>query len=704
MVQDIFETPIEFLKGVGPRKAEILQKELNIFNFGGLIHHYPFRYVDRSKFYKAREVNEAMPYIQLRGHITNLQIIGEKRGQRLTALFKDETGMIELVWFKSIPWVKKFIDAKTEYIIFGKPNEFNGRINIVHPEIEPVPLEFSTLNSQLSIFSPVYNTSEKMKAQFLDSRAIGKLQKTLIALLPPNIPESIPENLITDLKLMKGLDALINIHIPTSNDNLKKAEFRLKFEELFFLQLELLKLKVNRKEINKGVVFSKIGDFFNNFYKQKLPFDLTNAQKKVLKEIRADMGSGKQMNRLLQGDVGSGKTLVALMSLLIALDNGFQACLMAPTELLVAQHFATLNKMLDGLGIKIAMLTGSNKTKKRREILEQLINGEIHIVVGTHALIEESVQFKNLGLVVIDEQHRFGVEQRSKLWHKSDIFPHVMVMTATPIPRTLAMTLYGDLDTSVIDELPPGRTPVTTVHRFDSNRLRVFGFMKEQIKEGRQVYVVYPLIDESETLDYKDLMDGFESISRAFPMPEYHVSIVHGRMKADVRDFEMQRFVKGETHIMVATTVIEVGVDIPNASVMVIESAERFGLSQLHQLRGRVGRGAKQSYCILMTSFKLSADAKTRIETMVRTTDGFEIAEIDMQLRGPGDIAGTQQSGITNLRLADITKDTQILNLARKAAQNILEHDPHLTNPSNKCLEDYFKIKRRVGSKWERIS
>lgn len=701
MVQDIFDTPIEYLKGVGPKRAEILQKELNIFTFGGLIHHYPFRYVDRSKFYKAREVNEGMPYIQLRGFITNLQVIGEKRGQRLTALFKDETGMIELVWFKSIGWVKKFIDAKTEYIIFGKPNEFNGKINIVHPEIEPVN-EQNSIN--LSSMQPVYNTSEKMKVHFLDSRGIAKLQKTLIGLLPPSIPENIPGNLISDLKLMKGLDALINIHNPTSNDNLKKAEFRLKFEELFFLQLELLKLKVNRKEINKGVVFSKIGDFFNNFYKQKLPFDLTNAQKKVLKEIRADMGSGKQMNRLLQGDVGSGKTLVALMSMLIALDNGFQACLMAPTELLVAQHFATLNKMLDGLGIKIAMLTGSNKTKKRREILEQLLNGELHIVVGTHALIEESVQFKNLGLVVIDEQHRFGVEQRSKLWHKSDIFPHVMVMTATPIPRTLAMTLYGDLDTSVIDELPPGRTPVTTVHRFDSNRLRVFGFMKEQIKEGRQIYVVYPLIDESETMDYKDLMDGFESISRAFPMPEYHVSIVHGRMKADVRDFEMQRFVKGETHIMVATTVIEVGVDIPNASVMVIESAERFGLSQLHQLRGRVGRGAKQSYCILMTSFKLSADAKTRIETMVRTTDGFEIAEIDMQIRGPGDIAGTQQSGITNLRLADITKDTQILNLARKAAQNILEQDPHLTNPSNKCLEDYFKIKRRVGSKWERIS
>ncbi len=706
MVQDFFETPIEYLKGVGPKKAETLQKELNIFTFGGFIRHYPFRYVDRSKFHKANEVTEDIPYVQMRGYIGNVQLLGEKRSQRLTALFKDSTGTVELVWFRGIKWVRESLKPNTEYVIFGKPNLFNGKINIPHPEIEPVntALANPTDNTSLSILSPVYNTSEKMKVQFLDSKAIAKLQKNLGSIMPPSIPEVLPADIIQDLKLMSGLEALINIHNPTSADNLRKAEFRLKFEELFFLQLELLKLKVNRKETHKGQVFSKIGDYFNGFYKDQLPFELTNAQKKVLKEIRMDMGSGKQMNRLLQGDVGSGKTLVALMSMLIALDNSYQACLMAPTELLVTQHFNTLTKMLDGMGIRIELLTGSNKSKKRKAILEGLLNGEIHIVVGTHALIEETVQFQNLGLVVIDEQHRFGVEQRSKLWHKSDIFPHVLVMTATPIPRTLAMTVYGDLDTSIIDELPPGRTPVTTVHRFDSNRLRVFGFMKEQIKEGRQVYVVYPLIDESETLDYKDLMDGFESITRAFPMPEFHVSIVHGRMKADVRDYEMQRFVKGETQIMVATTVIEVGVDIPNASVMVIESAERFGLSQLHQLRGRVGRGAKQSYCILMSSFKLSSDAKTRIETMVRTTDGFEIAEIDMQLRGPGDIAGTQQSGVLNLRLADIAKDGSILQLARTAAIKILEEDPHLTLASNKCLLDFMTIKRRTSSNWSRIS
>lgn len=700
MAQDFFDTPIEYLKGVGPKKAEILQKELRIFTCEGLIRHYPFRYVDRSKFYKVREVNESLPYVQLRGFITNLQTIGEKRSQRMTATFRDETGILELVWFKGINWVKKSLEANKEYIIFGKPTEFNGRINIVHPELEAAN-EFS---DTMSAMQPVYNSSEKMKLHFLDSKGISKIQKTIVSQLPSVINETLPDKLIVDVKLGGLRETLINIHQPSNPDSLKKAEFRLKFEELFYLQLELLKMKVHRKEVNKGVLFPKIGEYFNSFYQQKLPFDLTNAQKRVLKEIRADMGTGKQMNRLLQGDVGSGKTLVALMSMLIALDNGYQACLMAPTELLVTQHFATLNKMLEGLGIKIALLTGSNKTKKRREILEQLISGEIHIVVGTHALIEESVQFKNLGLVVIDEQHRFGVEQRSRLWHKSDVFPHVMVMTATPIPRTLAMTLYGDLDTSIIDELPPGRTPVTTVHRFDSNRLRVFGFMKEQIKEGRQVYVVYPLIEESEKMDYKDLMDGFESISRAFPMPEYQVSIVHGRMKPEARDFEMQRFIKGETQIMVATTVIEVGVDVPNASVMVIESAERFGLSQLHQLRGRVGRGAKQSYCILMSSFKLSSDARTRIETMVRTTDGFEIAEIDMQLRGPGDLAGTQQSGILNLRLADITKDAIILNLARKAAQNILEQDPHLTSPENKCLADVLNKKRRTNTNWSKIS
>ena len=709
MSSNFFDTPIEYLKGVGPQRAELLKKELNIFLFADLLQHYPFRYVDRIKFYKVREANAEMPYIQLRGVITGFEMAGAAKGKRLLGYFQDDTGEMELVWFQGVKWITKALKTNTEYIVFGKPTIFNGKINIVHPEIEEVSEENTKLTSALQA---VYSTTEKLQSRGLGSKGISKLQRTLLSSVPTFFPETLSVELIKDLKLISRKDALVNIHLPQNTDLLRKAEFRLKFEELFFIQLRLLKYKVIRTEKYKGHPFTKIGNYFNRFYKEKLPFELTNAQKKVLKEIRQDVGSGKQMNRLLQGDVGSGKTLVALMSMLMSLDNGFQAAFMAPTEILANQHLATLLKLLDGLNINIALLTGSTKAKERKAIHEQLRNGEINILIGTHALIEDEVQFKSLGIVVIDEQHRFGVEQRARMWKKKSggedlggaSVPHVLIMTATPIPRTLAMTLYGDLDTSVIDELPPGRTPIKTIHRFDSSRLRVFGFMKEQIKLGRQIYVVYPLIQESEKLDLKNLMDGYDIITREFPRPQYHVSIVHGQMKTDVKDYEMERFVKGQTHIMVATTVIEVGVDVPNASVMIIESAERFGLSQLHQLRGRVGRGAKQSYCILMTGSKLSNDAKLRMETMVRTTDGFEIADMDLKLRGPGDVAGRQQSGIVGLHLADLSKDAQILQLARTAAIKILNEDAHLLLPKNASLNNYLLSSSRENINWSRIS
>lgn len=703
MSSNFLNTPIEYLKNVGPQKADVLKKELHIFRYSDLLTFYPFRYVDRTKFYKVKDISEDLPYVQLRGKIINTKTAGAKRSQRFVATFADETGTLELVWFQGAKWIAEKIKPhfSHEFIIFGKPTVFNGHFNISHPEIEPVSEENTTLASALQA---VYNSTEKLKTKGLDTRGIGRLQKSLCSLIRNNIPETLSKTILERFHLLSREEALKQIHFPQNQELLKKAEFRLKFEELFFIQLKLLKQKNTREKTYQGFVFSKVGDYFNNFYSSYLPFELTNAQKRVIKEIRLDMGSGKQMNRLLQGDVGSGKTMVALMSILIALDNGFQACLIAPTEILAHQHFETITELVKPLNITIGLLTGSTKTKDRRLIHEQLQNGEMQILIGTHALLEDVVQFKNIGLVVIDEQHRFGVAQRAKMWEKNVQSPHMLIMSATPIPRTLAMTLYGDLDVSIIDEMPPGRKAIQTVHRFDNHRDRVFGFMREQIAAGRQIYVVYPLIKESEKMDYKDLMDGYESISRAFPLPQYNVSIVHGQMKADAKEYEMQRFVKGETNIMVATTVIEVGVNVSNASVMVIESAERFGLSQLHQLRGRVGRGAEQSYCILMTSYKLGSEGKLRMETMCRTNDGFEIADVDLKLRGPGDMAGTMQSGVLDLNIADLAKDAQILHSARNIAIELLSEDPNLEKPENSSIAYQLALANADKTNWSRIS
>ena len=660
MQKDYLDTNIEFLKGVGTQRADLLKKELNIYSFKDLLQFYPYRYVDKTKFYKVKEVISDQAFVQLRGKISNVQLQGEKRKQRCVATFTDDTGKLELIWFQGAKWISESLRTQlsNEFVVFGKPSEFNGKFNIAHPEIDIVSDENTTLARSLQA---VYNSTEHLKLRAgLDSKGIAKLIRPLLSAPNFRVEETLSADIISRYQMLSKAEAVKQIHFPQNAEMLRKTEFRLKFEELFFIQLKLLKQKGLRDTTTKGYVFSTVGDYFNNFYANHLPFQLTNAQKRVIKEIRIDMGSGRQMNRLLQGDVGSGKTLVALLNMLIAMDNGFQTCLMAPTEILANQHYQTITELLYGQNIVVGILTGSKKTKHRRVLHEQLQSGEMHILIGTHALLEDEVQFKNLGLVVIDEQHRFGVAQRAKMWAKNIQPPHVLIMSATPIPRTLAMTLYGDLDVSTIDEMPPGRKAIQTVHRFDTHRDRVFGFMREQIALGRQIYVVYPLIKESETMDYKDLMDGYESIVRAFPMPKYNVSIVHGKMKADAKDYEMQRFVKGETNIMVATTVIEVGVNVPNASVMVIESAERFGLSQLHQLRGRVGRGVEQSYCILMTSFKLSAEGRLSMDTMVRTNDGFEIAEVDLKLRGPGDMAGTTQSGVLDLAIADLAKDSQI--------------------------------------------
>ena len=702
MSSSFLNTPIEYLKGVGPQKADLLKKELRIFTYGDLLSFYPFRYVDRTKFYKIKEINADLPYVQLWGKIVSTEFVGTKRTKRFVAMFSDGTGVLELVWFQGAKWISETIKPHltNEYVIFGKPTVFNGKFNIAHPEIDPVSNENTVLASALQA---VYNSTEKLKMRSLDTKGIARLQKTLVMQIRNNIPETLSPAIIERFQLMQREEAVKQIHLPQHPEMLKRAEFRLKFDELFFIQLKLLKQKGLRERNVRGNVFSKVGDYFNDFFNKHLPFELTGAQKRVIKEIRLDMGSGRQMNRLVQGDVGSGKTLVALMNMLIALDNGFQSCLMAPTEILANQHFETISGLLQPLNIKVGLLTGSTRTKARRILHEQLQNGEMQILIGTHALLEDVVQFKNIGLVVIDEQHRFGVAQRAKMWAKNVIPPHVLIMSATPIPRTLAMTLYGDLDVSVIDEMPPGRKPIQTVHRFDNHRMRVFGFMKEQIEIGRQIYVVYPLIKESEKMDYKDLMDGYESIVRAFP-PPYQVSIVHGQMKAEAKDFEMQRFVKQETQIMVATTVIEVGVNVPNASVMVIESAERFGLSQLHQLRGRVGRGADQSYCILMTSHKLGPDGKLRMETMCRTNDGFEIADVDLKLRGPGDMAGTIQSGVLDLNIADLAKDSQILHAARNMVIELLSEDANLEKPENANIAYQFSMMNRERTNWSRIS
>ncbi|PCH69687.1 MAG: ATP-dependent DNA helicase RecG [Bacteroidetes bacterium] len=693
-------TPIEYLKGVGPARADLLKKELGIFTFSDLLSFYPFRYIDRTKFHKINEIDQNAAYIQLKGRLINMRTEGARRSKRLIAQVADDTGKIELIWFRGVTWMAKYLQPNEEYIIFGKPNYFKGRYNIPHPEIEPVKDELQNVGSNLQ---PVYHSTEKLKSRGLTSRGIMKLQQQLHLKLNGQINEFIPPIIANKYKLLNRKESFCAIHFPEDLKVLKKAQARLKFEELFLIQLRILKLKLNRDKL-KGHVFENLGDNFYKFYNEILPFELTTAQKKVLKEIRKDVLSGTQMNRLLQGDVGSGKTIVALMSILQAIDNGYQACFMAPTEILANQHLESIYELVKPLELKVELLTGSSKTAKRRDIDEQLLSGELNILIGTHALIEDKVQFKNLGIVIIDEQHRFGVEQRAKMWKKNTIAPHVLVMTATPIPRTLAMTLYGDLDVSVIDELPPGRKTVKTIHRFDSHRLRAFGFMKEQIKLGRQVYVVYPLIKESETLDYKDLMDGYESICRTFQMPEYQVSIVHGQMKSADKDYEMQRFVKKETQIMVATSVIEVGVNIPNASVMIIESAERFGLSQLHQLRGRVGRGADQSYCILMSGNKLSNDALARLRTMVDTNDGFEIAEVDLKLRGPGDLEGTQQSGILDLRIADLARDTPILIEARYSASELLNSDPDLNNTENLLLKNHLTDYNKRKGNWSRIS
>lgn len=697
-----FDTPIEYLKGVGPQRGEVLRSELHITNFGDLLSHFPFRYIDRSRFYLISEIKEELPFIQLKGKISRITAHGNKRTTRMTAILTDEQGdNLELVWFQGIKWVKTFLKTGVVYIVFGKPTYFNGKPNIVHPEIEELSLAEKFSGPTLT---GVYSTTEKCKALSLDSKAFVKLMRSLIAGIPPFVNETLPPAILTEMKLISLMDAMMNIHFPIDENTLAGAIKRLKFEELFYLQIRLLKIKANRSQQFQGKPVVKIGDYFNTFYKECLPFELTNAQKRVLKEIRQDMGSGKQMNRLLQGDVGSGKTMVALLCMLMVMDNGFQACLMAPTEILAAQHFQSISEVIAPLDIRVGLLTGSTKTAHRKFLLEELKNGNLHILIGTHALIEDRVQFNDLGLVVIDEQHRFGVEQRARLWMKDTLVPHVLVMTATPIPRTLAMTLYGDLDTSVIDELPPGRKPITTMHKMESSRLAVFGFMKQQIQLGRQIYIVYPLIEESEKLDYTNLMDGYDSICREFPLPEYRVSVVHGRMKPAEKEAEMQRFKEGFTHIMVATTVIEVGVNVPNASVMIIESAERFGLSQLHQLRGRVGRGADQSYCILITGNKLGNDARLRMKTMVGTNNGFEIAEVDLRLRGPGDLAGTQQSGVVNLHIADIAKDRLLMEEARLIAQKILDADASLSLPQNAIIQEQLEKMEKVQANFSRVS
>lgn len=695
------DTPIEYLKGVGPRRAELLREEVDIHSFNDLLNFYPFRYIDRSRFYKIREVSGDMPYVQIRGTITDIQLHGKQRTTRMTAILRDDTGMIELVWFRGFKWLKDLFKPGVEYIVFGKPTLFGQRYNIAHPEVEPVTP--GAINQDSSM-QPVYNSTDKLRSKGLDSRGIGKLVKTLLSAAKRKIPETLPDEIISQGNLPGRETAIFQVHFPENALTLKKARARLKFEELFYIQLNLLRHKLLRNEKAKGYVFSTVGDHFNNFYHNQLTFELTKAQKRVMKEIRSDTLSEKQMNRLLQGDVGSGKTVVAVMSMLIAIDNGFQACLMAPTEILAYQHFESVSAMLNKLGIQVALLTGSTKQSVRRSILAELKQGTLQIIIGTHALIEDVVEFERLGIVIIDEQHRFGVAQRAKLWSKGQTPPHVLVMTATPIPRTLAMTFYGDLDVSVIDELPPGRKPIKTVHQYDRNRLKVFGFMREQIKKGRQIYVVYPLIQESEKLDFKDLTDGYNSIVREFPPPGYAVSIVHGKMKPADKDYEMQRFVNGKTHIMVATTVIEVGIDVPNATVMIIESAERFGLSQLHQLRGRVGRGADQSYCILMSKDELSNDARKRLGVMVSTNDGFKIAETDLQLRGPGDLQGTQQSGILDLKIADITKDEAILVFARKQAKELLERDPNMQQPQNKVIKIQLQTLFKDRLHWSKIS
>ncbi|MBL1278906.1 MAG: ATP-dependent DNA helicase RecG [Fluviicola sp.] len=690
-------TPIEYLKGVGPQKADVLKKELRIFNFKDLLEYYPFRYIDRSKFNKVSELTSLHGHAQIKGKIIGFVESGMGRAKRLTAKFQDDTGMIDLVWFKGASWIKSSLKINEEILIYGRATNYKGRWNITHPEI-------SSVNVNSSGFQPVYSSTETLNRHGLSSKGIEKIMQPLLEQLSGQIEELLPENILQEHRLLDREQAILKIHRPKTEADARNASLRLKFEELFFLQLELLVRKKITMQKSKGFVFDKVGEEFTDFYENHIPFELTGAQKRVLKEIRKDFATGHHMNRLLQGDVGSGKTLVALLSILLAIGNGFQTALIAPTEILATQHFESIKEMLAEMDVKVELLTGSVKKKARIPIHKALLSGETKILIGTHALLEDTVQFKNLGLVVIDEQHRFGVAQRAKMWKKNTIPPHILIMTATPIPRTLAMTFYGDLDVSVIDEMPPGRKDIITMHKYDASRLRMFGFMKEEIAKGRQVYIVYPLIMESETLDFNNLMDGYEAMSRSFPKPNYHVSIVHGKMKAEDKEFEMNRFVKGETQIMVATTVIEVGVNVPNASVMIIESAERFGLSQLHQLRGRVGRGAEQSYCILMTGDEIGKDSLKRMQTMVRTNDGFEISEVDLQLRGPGDLMGTQQSGLLDLKIANLAKDGHLVVLARDAAKQILSNDPTIEKEENKGIRSVLSDLLRTRPNWGRIS
>lgn len=702
MQQNLLQTPIEYLKGVGPNRGELLRKELGIFKYGDLVNFFPNRYIDRTRYYKINELQNTVSEVQIVGKIIHIKTVEfGKNKKRLVATFVDDTGQMELVWFQGHKWIRESLKLNEVIVIFGKCTSFNGTFNMAHPEMELLSEHQKSLRSAMQA---IYPSTETLTNRGVSNRVIIKMMQQLFLETQNLFSETLPDYLLDELKLISKKAALFNIHFPQSSEALAKAQFRLKFEELFFIQLQLITKNLIQKHKIKGHPFTSVGQYFNDFYQNHLPFELTNAQKRVIKEIRTDMGSNAQMNRLLQGDVGSGKTIVAFMSMLLAIDNGFQACLMAPTEILANQHFLGLSELAKTANINIKLLTGSTKTAERKVIHEALEDGSLHILIGTHALLEDKVQFKNLGLAVIDEQHRFGVEQRSKLWKKNEIPPHVLVMTATPIPRTLAMSLYGDLDISVIDELPPGRKPIQTVHRFDGNRLKVWKFLKDEIALGRQIYIVYPLIQESEKMDFKDLMDGYESISRDFPLPQYSISILHGKMKPADKESEMKRFADGKTNIMVATTVIEVGVNVPNASVMIIESAERFGLSQLHQLRGRVGRGAEQSYCILMTSHKLSSDSKTRMETMVSTNDGFEIAEVDLKLRGPGDLMGTQQSGVLNLQIADIVKDRDILMLARNYAIKLLREDAGMQKPEHATMRSVFIEMTKKKNIWNYIS
>ena len=696
---DLASRDIKYLSGVGPQRASVLNKELNIYSLHDLLYYFPYKYVDRSRIYYIHEIDGTMPYIQLKGEILGFETIGEGRQRRLIAHFSDGTGIVDLVWFQGIKFLVGKYKVHQEYIVFGKPSVFNGRINIAHPDIDNASeLKLSTMGLQ-----PYYNTTEKMKRSSLNSHAIEKMMSAVVQQLREPLPETLSPAILTEHHLMPLTEALMNIHFPANPELLRKAQYRLKFEELFYVQLNILRYAKDRQRKYRGYVFETVGEIFNTFYAKNLPFELTGAQKRVLKEIRRDVGSGKQMNRLLQGDVGSGKTLVALMSMLMALDNGYQACMMAPTEILANQHFETIRELLYGMDIRVELLTGSVKGKKREAILTGLLTGDVRILIGTHAVIEDTVNFSSLGLVVIDEQHRFGVAQRARLWTKNAQPPHVLVMTATPIPRTLAMTLYGDLDVSVIDELPPGRKPIVTIHKYDAHRVSLYQSVHRQIAEGRQVYIVYPLIKESEKIDLKNLEEGYLHICEEFP--DCKVCKVHGKMKAAEKDAQMQLFVSGEAQIMVATTVIEVGVNVPNASVMIIENAERFGLSQLHQLRGRVGRGAEQSYCILVTGYKLVEETCKRLEIMVRTNDGFEIAEADLKLRGPGDLEGTQQSGIAfDLKIADIARDGQLLQYVRNVAEEVVDADPTGIRPENEILWRQLKALRKTNVNWASIS